>query len=153
MSYLPGEEKKWREGQRVSQTKKEKTILEQQKKRILLKSNRKEAGIDCQLTFHIKGKTWSNPFSSSKKHHAFPVSTAVKQARFTQHKAQENKPGSHKVRGNHFTQLTTGTKPGQKAIGARSTGIAALVHQSISTLCQLQEIWGTDQRLTPHTSL
>lgn len=56
MSYLPVEEKKWCEGQRASQTKKEKPILEQQKKRILLKSNRKEAGIDCQLTFHIKGK-------------------------------------------------------------------------------------------------
>lgn len=130
----------WRtEGKSDQKRKKLKLKKKSKTPRKLVKSNRKEAGKNCQLTFTSKEKFSSKPFSSCKKHHTFPVCTAVKRAHFTQKKAQENKPNSLKACGNHFTQL------GQNPIGALSVSITALVHQSTSSLCQLQGIWSTDR--------
>lgn len=124
--------------------KKRKKLKLKKKKQNLQKISQKQEERGRQklpINIHIKGKFSSKPFSSCKKHYAFPVCTAVKRAHFIQKKAQENKPNSLKACGNHFTHFT---QLGQNPIRALSVSIAALVHQSTSSLCQLQGIWSTD---------
>lgn len=101
----------WRTEGKSDKKRKKPKLKKQQNPQKISQKQQERGRQKLPINIHIKEKFSSKPFSSSKKHHAFPVYTAGKRARFTQKKAQENKPNSLKACGNHFAQLTTRTKP------------------------------------------
>lgn len=140
----------WRTEGKSDKTRKKLEIRENRKKKkkiTLLRSNRKETGIDCQLTFHIKRKVWSKPFSSSEKHFWYLLW-------WSKNALHKRRPERIRLVAAKLVEtILYSWQLGQNPIGAQNIGITAPVHQLISTLCQWEEIGGTDQCLSPRVFL
>lgn len=130
----------WRTEGKVNKKRKKPKLKRRRKNpRNLVKSNRRGRQ-NCQLTFTSKENSHQNLF------------LLVRSIMHFQYVLQWSEHTLHKKRPKRISQIAWklvetilhSWQLGQNPIGALSVSIAALVHQSTSSLCQLQRIWSTN---------